>query len=67
MYIEQFKVLLNDVDGQSEEALISFFIGGLKTDLKNELTIVCPTTLQKAFALAKIYKANRGTLKNKYQ
>lgn len=34
-FMFQFETLMNEVEGQSEEALISFFIGGLKPDIKN--------------------------------
>lgn len=43
VYLEQFKKLLNGVSGQSEAALINFFIGGLKAELKGELKIREPT------------------------
>lgn len=55
-YLERFEELLNDVGGQSEASLISFFIGGLKLDLRCELDIIQPTSLWKAFFLAKLYE-----------
>lgn len=33
-YMTRFEKLLNEVSGQSEETLISFFIGGLKLNRK---------------------------------
>lgn len=53
VYLEQFEELLNGVSGQSELALISFFIRGLKPELKGELKIREPETLRKAFSLQK--------------
>lgn len=46
VYLEQFEELLNGVTDQSEAALISFFIGGLKPELKRELKITEPTSLR---------------------
>lgn len=60
VYLEQFEELLNGVSGQSEAALISFFIGGLKPELKGELKIREPETLRKAFSLAKVFEEHRG-------
>lgn len=53
-YLEKFEDLLNEVSGQSEATLISFLISGLGLELKNELNIIKPTSLRKAFALAKV-------------
>lgn len=59
-YLERFEELLNEVSGQSESTLISFFIGGLKLELRNELDIIKPTLLRRAFALVKVYEPQRG-------
>lgn len=59
-YLERFEELLNDVDGQSETSLVSFFIGGMKPDLKCKLNIIQPTSLHTAFSLAKVYEAQWG-------
>lgn len=59
MYLERFEELLNDIGGQSEASLISFFIGRLKLELKSELNIIKPTSLHKAFSPAKVYEAQR--------
>lgn len=48
---------------QTEEVLISFFVGGLKPELKSELKIGRPPTLRKAFALAKMHEAHRHSRK----
>lgn len=59
-YLEKFEELLNEVSGQSEATLISFFIRGLKLKLRNELNIIKPTSLRRAFSLAKVYEAQCG-------
>lgn len=59
-YMEQFKTLLNEVSHQSEVPLISFFVGGLKLELRSELKVSQSETLRKAFVLAKLYEAQRG-------
>lgn len=56
----QFESLLNEVEGQTEDTLITFFIGGLKPKIKSQLKITRPTTLRKALATPKIYEANCG-------
>lgn len=38
-YMAQFESLLNEAEGQSEEALITFFVGGLKPEIKNLGTV----------------------------
>lgn len=59
-YMAKFENLLNKVEGQSEEALITFFIGELKTEIKSQLKIARPPTLRKALAAAKIFEANQS-------
>lgn len=58
-YMAQFENLLNEVEGQTKEALITFFIGGLKLEIKNQLKIMRPTSLWKALETTKVYKANK--------
>lgn len=48
-YIGDFEHLLNEITGQPEEAIVTFFVGGLKPELKKQLKIVRPTTLRSAF------------------
>lgn len=57
-YLEKFEELLNEIIGQSEASLISFFISGLKPELKSELNLVKPTILRRAFTLAKAREAH---------
>lgn len=56
-YLDRFEELLNDVSGQLESSLISFFIEGLKSELRCELNIAKLTTPRKAFSLAKIFES----------
>lgn len=56
-YMARFETLLNEVDGQNEEALILYFIRGLKPEIKKQLKINRPNTLRKV--LAKQTKASR--------
>lgn len=62
-YMGRFESLMNEVD-QTEETLISYFIGGLKTEIKKQLKITRPVSLRKALAMAKVYEAN-ANYKNK--
>lgn len=39
VYLERFEELLNDVIGQFEISLISFFLRGLKPDIRSEINI----------------------------
>ena len=52
-----FEDLMNKVTGISEPLLISFFITGLRTDIRRELMFSRPPSLMEAFALAKAYEA----------
>lgn len=56
----QFENLLNEVEGQNEESLITFFIGGFKPEIISHLKITRPPTLRKALAMAKVYEADLG-------
>lgn len=47
-----FEELMNKVTGISEPLLISFFITGLKPDIRRELLFGRPTSLMEAFTLA---------------
>lgn len=63
-YLEKFEDLLNEVDRKMEETLITFFIGGLKPDIKSKLKVARPTTLHQAFTIVKsmrhIWDVNRA-------
>lgn len=65
-YMSRFEALLNEVDGQSEETLISYFIGGLKAEIKKQLKVNRPATLRKALAVAKVHGSNLGYKPYKY-
>jgi hypothetical protein len=53
----QFEDLMNKVNGISEPLLISFFITGLKRNLRRELQFHRPLTLMDTFAMARAYEA----------
>ncbi|KAH9649714.1 hypothetical protein KPL70_026087 [Citrus sinensis] len=52
-----FEDLMNRVTGISEPLLISFFITGLKSNIRRELLFARPSSLMEAFALARAYEA----------
>lgn len=56
----QFENLLNEVERQNEESLITFFISGLKPEIRSQLKITRPPTLRKALAMEKVFEADRG-------
>ncbi|KAH9649104.1 retrotrans gag domain-containing protein [Citrus sinensis] len=58
-----FEELMNNVTGISEPLLISFFITGLKPDIRRELLFTRPTSLMEAFALARAYEARSDEVK----
>lgn len=62
-YMARFEALMNEVD-QTEETLINYFIGGLKTEIKKQLKVTRPISLRKALAMAKVYESNTN-YKNK--
>ncbi|CAH9060569.1 unnamed protein product [Cuscuta epithymum] len=55
-YQAEFERHMNKVTGIQESLLISFFIGGLRPNLKRELLISAPQTLLEAFKLAKAFE-----------
>lgn len=52
----EFEALMNKVQGVSEALLISFFISGLKIGVRCELQLNRPSTLEEAFALARMFE-----------
>ncbi|MCI89334.1 hypothetical protein A2U01_0110622, partial [Trifolium medium] len=48
---------MNKVTGISESLLISFFITGLKRNLRRELQFHRPASLMETFAMARAYEA----------
>ena len=54
---------MNKVTAISEPLLVSFFITGLKPDIRRELLFARPTSLMEAFALAKAYEARSEEIK----
>lgn len=59
LYFVDFERILNDIAGQTEKALITFFIVRLREDLRSDLKITRPKSLKQAFSLAKMYEKNR--------
>lgn len=59
-YLERFEELLNEVKRQSEQTLITYFVGGLCPEIKSKLKMLKPVTLRQAFLAAKIYEAHMG-------
>jgi hypothetical protein len=55
-YYLQFTSLANRVYGLSNDALIDCFVSGLNADIRREVLIHTPTSLVKAFSLAKVYE-----------
>ncbi|KAH9646382.1 hypothetical protein KPL70_024860 [Citrus sinensis] len=53
----KFENLMNKVTGISEPLLISFFITGLRVDIRRELLLSRPSSLMEAFALARMFEA----------
>lgn len=59
-YLEKFEELFNEVDGQFEQTLITYFMGRLRADIKSELNILRPGMLRQAFAATMVYEAHPG-------
>lgn len=58
VYIVLFEKILNEISGQTKKSL-TFFVAGLREDLRSDLKIMRPSSLKQAFSLAKMYEANR--------
>lgn len=60
-YLEKFEeLLLNTVGRKSKQILITYFVGGLRPDIKSKLKNLWLEILQQAFAAAKVYEAHPG-------
>jgi len=55
-YCVQFTALANCIQGVTSEALLDFFIGGLKPDIRRDVIAQTPTTLIRCVSLAKFMK-----------
>lgn len=53
-YRSRFEMLTNHTTGSTEEFLISYFISGLKEDLKHDIQIFHPTSIFVVIRLARI-------------
>nr|KYP45442.1 hypothetical protein KK1_033012 [Cajanus cajan] len=59
-YHEEFDAIINQLE-LSEEYVLSCFLGGLRHDIQMLVRMFQPTTVMKAFTLAKLYEsANQG-------
>ncbi|XP_015387832.1 uncharacterized protein LOC107177859 [Citrus sinensis] len=58
-----FEDLMNKVTGISEPLLISFFITGLKPNIRRELLFSRPSSLMETFALARTFEAKYNEVK----
>lgn len=65
-FYSAFTVLANKAQGLSPEATLDCFVSGLKPDIKRDVISQTPTTLSRAFALAKLFvdKYNPPPCKN---
>ncbi|KAH9738515.1 hypothetical protein KPL71_018818 [Citrus sinensis] len=61
--ISAFEDLMNKVTGISEPLLISFFITGLKPNIRRELLFSRPSSLMETFALARAFEAKYDEVK----
>lgn len=52
----EFEDLMNKVRGIPESLLVSFFITGLKPNLKREVQLNIPNTLEETFSLPRVYE-----------
>lgn len=59
-YMAQFEGMMNEVEDQSEEALITFFLGGLKSETRNQLKLQRSASLRKAYTMAKVFEAQKS-------
>lgn len=59
-YMNRFEALLNGIDDHSKEAIISFFIGRLKQEIRTKLKIDQPISLTKEFTAVKIFESKKG-------
>jgi hypothetical protein len=55
-YHEQFDAIISGLN-LSEEYTLSYFLGGLKQDIQMTVRMFTPTTVVKAFTLAKLYES----------
>ncbi|WVZ00999.1 hypothetical protein V8G54_027068 [Vigna mungo] len=63
-YYMHFTTLANRIYGVSSEALLDFFISGLKPDLRREVIAQAPNTILKAISLTRLFE-EKDTFKPK--
>lgn len=64
-YYSTFTVLANRAQGLSPDATLDCFISGLKPDIKRDVISQTPTSLSRAFALAKLFEDKYSPLPSK--
>lgn len=57
-YITQYEVISNRIEGTNEKNKLSCFISGLKGEIRFQVKLLNPNTLNIAFGLAKIQEEN---------
>ncbi|KAL4590005.1 hypothetical protein LXL04_002923 [Taraxacum kok-saghyz] len=65
-YQSEFEKISNRVNGLTPDALLNCFLSGLRTDIRNELAILHPTSLNQAYGLAKLVEDKFNAIKPKY-
>lgn len=63
VYKTQFEVLSNRIRGLSKRNKLSCFISGLKDEIRYQVKLLNPSTLNSAFGLAKIQEESVVTIK----
>lgn len=63
-YQSQLEVLANRIEGLTESFMASYFLGGLKEDIRLIVKIFKPSNLSEAFGLARIQE-EKGTQRKK--
>lgn len=63
-YQAQFEALSNQVQGLSEPFLVSFFVSGLKPEIKRELLVAQPKSLLQAMSLARLQEEKYSEMRS---
>ncbi|XP_077219649.1 uncharacterized protein LOC143853808 [Tasmannia lanceolata] len=66
-YQSRFEDLSNTVSGLPESFLVSFFISGLKLELRRELQVLQPTSLLQTISFARIYEQKFADLRKSWK
>ena len=66
-YYLKFMSLANRSLGLSNEALLNCFISGLNPDIRRDVVAMCPPTLLRAVALAKLFEEKYGPVSKPFR